>query len=173
MTTPESSADAQQRAIENYWNVARMRAKLSGMEWLTGDESAIALTPPAWALGSTPEESDELLALVLAGAKTATSSAAAVYAKEGVAPPAEGDLSIVLDGHGRPRALVVTTQVRICAFDEVDAAHAAAEGEGDLSLAYWRRVHEKFFTDELAQVGEQFNARTAVVLESIRVLDPR
>ena len=150
-----------------------MRAKLSGMEWLTGDESAIALTPPAWALGSTPEESDELLALVLAGAKTATSSAAAVYAKEGVAPPAEGDLSIVLDGHGRPRALVVTTQVRICAFDEVDAAHAAAEGEGDLSLAYWRRVHEKFFTDELAQVGEQFNARTAVVLESIRVLDPR
>src|SRR5699024_5238482 len=163
MTTPEPPADAQQRAIENYWNVARMRAKLSGMEWLTGDESAIALTQPAWALGATPEEADELLALLLAGTKTATSSAAAVYAKEGVAPPVRVDLSIVLDGDGRPRALAATTQVRLCAFDDVDAAHAAGEGEGDRSLAHWRRVHEKFFTEELAQVGEQFNSRSAVV----------
>jgi len=55
----------------------------------------------------------------------------------------------------------------------VDAAYAAAEGEGGRTLAHWRRVHEKFFTEELAQVGEQFNSRSAVVLETIRVLDPR
>ena len=30
-------------------------------------------------------------------------------------------------------------------FDEVSAEHAAAEGEGDRSLAYWRRAHQRFW----------------------------
>lgn len=150
-----------------------MRAKLTGMEWLTGKESSVALTPPAGPLGATEQQADELLELVLAGIKTATSSVQEVYAQQGIAVPEVGDLSILLDGVGRPRALVATTAVRTCAFEEVDAEHAAAEGEGDRSLAYWRRVHERFFTDELAQVGEQFTSRTAVVLERIQLLDPR
>lgn len=29
-------------------------------------------------------------------------------------------------------------------FNKVDKQHAYLEGEGDLSLAYWRRVHEAF-----------------------------
>src|SRR5699024_9422320 len=112
MTTPEPPGDAQQRALENDWDVAHMRAALLG---LPGDEAAIPLAPPAWGFGATLEEADALLAPVLAGTKLAPSSAAAVFSKDGVVPPAEGDLSIVLAGHGRPRALVATTQVRICA----------------------------------------------------------
>jgi uncharacterized protein YhfF len=30
-------------------------------------------------------------------------------------------------------------------FDEVDAAFAHDEGEGDRSLAYWRQAHEVYF----------------------------
>lgn len=124
--------------------------------------------PPAWAFGGTPEQADELLALVLAGTKTATAGALWDYQAEGEAVPASGDLSIVLDGDGRPRALLRSTDVRVVAFDD-DAEHARLEGEGDLSLEFWRRVHERFFT-EYAAHDRGFDAAMPVVLERFEVL---
>ena len=60
--------------------------------------------------------------------------------------PSPGTLSIVVDGAGKPRVLIVTTRVEVVAFDEVDAEHARLEGEGDLSLSYWRAAHQEFFS---------------------------
>ena len=34
---------------------------------------------------------------------------------------------------------------------EVSEEHAYKEGEGDRSLAYWRAVHEEFFTKEFEE----------------------
>ena len=42
------------------------------------------------------------------------------YEAVGESLPEAGDLSIVLDGAGHPRALIATTDVRIVPFDEVD-----------------------------------------------------
>ena len=33
-------------------------------------------------------------------------------------------------------------------FEEVDAAFARDEGEGDGTLAVWRKIHQAFFTEE-------------------------
>ena len=85
--------------------------------------------------------------------------------------PAPGDLSIVLDGAGRPRALVVTTGVDVVPFRDVDAAHVAAEGEGDVDR--WRTEHEELFTAELAAAGLPFAPTVPVVLERFRLLDPK
>lgn len=125
------------------------------------------LRPPAWAFGATSEQADELLGLVLDGAKTATSSSQADYVKEGQELPAPGMLGIVLDGSGHPRALVVTTESRVVPFEDVDSDHARDEGEGDGSLEQWRTVHESFFTEH-ADGG--FQPRMPVVLERFRVL---
>lgn len=38
-------------------------------------------------------------------------------------------------------------------FRDVTAEIAVAEGEGDLSLAYWREAHRSFFTPYLAELG--------------------
>ena len=62
-------------AIESFWQVARMRAKLNPTGYYTGERPLGSLRPPAWAFGATPEQADELLALVLSGIKTATSGA--------------------------------------------------------------------------------------------------
>src|SRR5699024_10727697 len=118
--------------------------------------------------GATPEQSDELLGLVLEGAKTATASSYADYAKEGEELPAPGTLGIVLDGSGHPRALVVTTEARVVPFDQVDADHARAEGEGDGSLECWREVHERFF----AEAAGGFRPDMPVVLERFEVVYP-
>ncbi|WP_324652894.1 ASCH domain-containing protein [Georgenia sp. H159] len=171
---PHGSQDeAREGAVAAYWATARKRAGLNRLDVVVGQQAIGAVQPPAWSFGSDPEEADSLLELVLAGRKTATASAAEPYAHQGVSVPAPGDLSIILDGAGRPRALIVTTSIAVVPYRDVDEAHAAAEGEGDLSLAHWRRVHEPFFRGELAEVGSTFDDTTPVVLEHFRLLDPK
>ena len=53
-------------------------------------------------------------------------------------------------------------------FGEVDAEHAAAEGEGDLSLDHWRDVHRRFF--ERSAGGEPVTDDMPVLLEEFSVL---
>lgn len=166
----EAARDA---AVEAYWATARKRAGLDRLDVVVGQQPLGAVPPPAWFFDTDPGTADALLGLVLAGQKTATSSPAQLYEWEGVPLPAPGDLSIVLDGAGRPRALVVTTDVDVVAFGDVDAGHAAAEGEGDRSVARWRRDHEAVFTAELGAAGLRLTADTPVVLERFRLLDPK
>lgn len=165
--------EAQDEAVSAYWDTARKRAGLTRLGGIVGPEALSTLEPPAWSFGASPEEADELLALVLAGTKTATSSAAAPYAELDEPVPVAGDLSIILDGHGRPRALVVTIEVSIVALRDVDDEHAAAEGEGQGTLAQWRETHEAFLREELAGIGRELDDASEVVLERFRLLDPR
>ncbi|WP_137121047.1 ASCH domain-containing protein [Segeticoccus rhizosphaerae] len=155
--------------LDAFWDIAREHASLAGVPVYTGENPFRTLRPPSWAFGATPEHADELLGLVLDGTKTATASSYTDYAEEGEQLPAPGTLSIVLDGSGHPRALVVTTDVRVVPFDQVDADHARGEGEGDRSLDHWRAVHERFF-DEHADGG--FLPDMPVVLERFRLLYP-
>lgn len=101
--------------------------------------------PEAWGFGDSPEMADELGHLVVQGIKTATCSLLWEYEMEGQALPQEGDLSIILDGAGRPLCIIETLQVRIIPYDEVDAQFAYDEGEGDRSLVGWREAHWRYF----------------------------
>jgi len=165
--------EARDAAVAAYWATARKRAGLNRLDVVVGQQALGTVQPPAWSFGSDPQEADSLLELVLSGRKTGTASAHEPYALRGEPVPTPGDLSIILDGAGRPRALIVTTEIDVVPFREVGEEHAAAEGEGDLSLAHWRRVHEPFFTAELAEVGLDFDEDAAVVCERVRLLDPK
>jgi len=128
------------------------------------------IPPVTFAFGDTPDLADELLALVLAGVKTATCGALRDFAPGGDVLPQVGRRDIVLDGAGRPAAIIETLEVAIRRFDTVDAAFARDEGEGDRSLASWRREHEAFF----ARNGG-FSPDMELVCERFRlaeILDP-
>lgn len=127
--------------------------------------------PETWAFGATPAQADELLELVLTGVKTATAASLWDHEATGDAVPARGDWSILLDGAGAPRAVIQTTDVRVAAFDEVDADHAFAEGEGDRTLARWRAVHERFWREH-SQDPRGFAPDMPVVCERFRVVHP-
>lgn len=93
-----------------------------------------------FAFGDSPEMADELLALVLSGAKTGTTSW-----------PCDPEVRVgvedtILDGRGEPAAVIRYVRVEQVPFNEATAEFAASEGEGDLSLDYWRRAHKEFFT---------------------------
>ena len=120
----------------------------------------------AWAFGGDP---DELASLVLAGTKTATASAYDAYGPDEPLPQV-GDYSVVLDSRGDARCVIRTTRVYLCPYEQVPAEHAWKEGEGDRSLAYWRKAHEAFFTEELAEVGLPFTEDRTVVCEEFTVV---
>lgn len=98
-----------------------------------------------FAFGDTPQMADELLALVLAGVKTATCGALRDFPEGSAARPQVGRRDVVLDGQGRRAAVIETVEVRVRRFDEVDEKFAADEGEGSRTLAGWREGHRAYF----------------------------
>ncbi|WP_084079356.1 ASCH domain-containing protein [Demequina sp. NBRC 110057] len=127
--------------------------------------------PEVWAFGATPAHADELLALVLAGTKTGTASSVWDYEHAGDPIPTVGDLSIILDGAGEPRALLRTTAIDTVPFDEVTAEHAHSEGEGDRTLAYWRAAHERYWREH-SESPRGFEPDMPIICERFELLFP-
>ncbi|MDU1466189.1 MAG: ASCH domain-containing protein [Streptococcus mitis] len=123
----------------------------------------------AWAFGV---DADFLADLVLRGEKTATASAYDLYALEGEPLPQEGKFDVILDSQNQAVCIVEIKKVSVQPFNQVSAQHAFKEGEGDKSLAYWRQVHEDFFTDCLGEAGLTFTPDSKVVLEEFRKVYP-
>jgi uncharacterized protein YhfF len=47
---------------------------------------------------------------------------------------------------------------------------AAQEGEGDKTLSFWRKVHRKFFTQELKAYNKKFSEEMLVICEEFEVV---
>ena len=127
----------------------------------------------SWHFCDDEQDANELGALVKAGVKTATCSLLWVYEAEGARLPEVGGLSIITDWDGRPLCIIETTEVTIRPFNEVDSTFAYDEGEGDRSLAYWRKVHWRFFGRELATIGREPTENMPLVCERFRVVWPK
>jgi len=123
----------------------------------------------AWGFGDSAEMADELAALVIKGIKTASCGSFASFQAEDPAPQI-GSYHIILNGQDVPVCVIRIVSIRLVRFCDVTAEFARKEGEGDLSLDYWRREHQGFFTragffaEEMELVAEEF-----VVVE---VVDP-
>lgn len=91
---------------------------------------------------------DRLLAAVLRGAKTATSSLAVEYLS-GEPLPRVGQRLTLMDHDGRSHGVVETTHVTIIPLHLVDDDVARDEGEGFADASEWRQGHLAFW-DEVA-----------------------
>lgn len=133
-------------------------------------ESGLEGEYEAWAFGV---DADELARLVLTGVKTATASAYPLYELEGEALPQAGEYSVILNAREEAVCIIRTEKVYVTPCRDVTAEQAWKEGEGDRSLAYWRRVHKEFFTQEMENAGLAFSEEMGVVCEEFRVVYPR
>lgn len=115
----------------------------------------------AWAFGDSPEMANELADLVVKGIKTASCGSLASFNADDAAP-GPGSYHIILNGQGVPVCVIRMVSLRLVRFCEVTEAFARKEGEGDLSLAYWREEHQAFFTregvyaEDMELVAEEF-----------------
>jgi uncharacterized protein YhfF len=122
--------------------------------------------------GDGPGMADELGALIARGVKTATCSSLWEWEAEGNPIPHVGLVTVVLDGRGEPLCIVETVEVSIRKYNEVDAEFACDEGEGDLSLTYWREAHRHFFSRALPKIGREFSEDMPLVCERFRIIHP-
>lgn len=83
---------------------------------------------------------DRLLAFVLKGSKRATCWSIADGQQTEV-----GKRMVVLDGSGKPRAVIETIILEQRRFCDVDLQFALDEGEGDETLEDWRDGHRAYF----------------------------
>ena len=120
--------------------------------------------------GDSPELMNELIQLVLIGKKTATCGSLWEWEAEGKLLPKAGDIWVELDGSGNPVCITETVEVTIRKYNEVDADFARAEGEGDLSLNYWRDAHRNFFSRVLSKVGKEFSEDMPLVCERFHLI---
>jgi uncharacterized protein YhfF len=124
----------------------------------------------AFHFGDSEEMARSLANLVLGGKKRGTAASLWSFEAEGKRVPRCGDLSVVTDFSGKPLCIIETTQVDVVPFDQVDAAFAAIEGEGDGSLAYWRECHAAYFSRECARHGRTFSPDLLVTCERFDVV---
>jgi uncharacterized protein YhfF/uncharacterized cupin superfamily protein len=124
----------------------------------------------SWPFGDSAAMAHELADLVVAGTKRATASLVWGLDHDRLPLPAAGDRSIVVEWNGTPRCLIETTRVDVIAFCDVDASFAAEEGEGDGSLAYWRREHAAFFDRECAAIGRTPTETMPIACERFRLV---
>lgn len=115
----------------------------------------------AWQIGDSPALADELATLVASGIKTASCGAFACWQAEDPAPKL-GSYNIILNGQDEPVCVIRIISLRLTRFCDVTDAFARKEGEGDLSLEYWRKEHQRFFSaagifsEEMELVAEEF-----------------
>lgn len=88
---------------------------------------------------------DRLVAAILAGDKSSTTSLLIEYEREGVPLPEVGARSVVVDSADQGVAVIEVTEVRVVPVGDIGIAHAIAEGEGYETVADWRTGHEQFW----------------------------
>ena len=106
-----------------------------------------------FSFGDSPEMADELLALVLAGKKTATVS----VILEDEQAPSVGDLSLVLDGLSTPACVIKTVHVKL-------------EGE-DENFEQWKSGNIRYWTRDAAKRGYTFTDQTPITFERFEVVE--
>ncbi len=119
----------------------------------------------AWQMGDSPELANELAALIEKGIKTASCGSYASYQKEEFAPRI-GSYNIILDGQDVPVCVTRLVSMQLVCFCDVTAELARKEGEGDLSLEYWQREHQRFFTQE-----GHFSEDMELIMEEFEVVE--
>jgi uncharacterized protein YhfF len=153
----------QDKRITDFWAracaaIPSMPADAAYQVWHFGDGGALA---------------HELAELVLRGPKRATAGLLWEAESDPNAMPVLGGYSVVTDGTGgTPLMVLRTAQIEIRPFAEVDADFAAAEGEGDGSLDYWRAAHWSYFSRRCEILGRTVSEDMPVILERFDLVYP-
>lgn len=124
-------------SVIQLWNVYR-----------AANPVAPAESPISFHFCDNQADADLCAELVVMERKRATAISLAELAGDPI--PRPGDYAIVTNWAGEAKAIIRTTSVEIRRFCEVDAIFAQDEGEGDLTLEWWRTAHEAYYRRVLA-----------------------
>lgn len=137
------------------------------------EELGVALPPGKVSVdgyGDTPDLSEALIELIRSGRKRAGTGLLWAYEHDRQRIAQVGDIEVVVDFNLQPVLVTRITQVDIVPFNQVSAAYAAVEGEGDGSLQYWRKGHWIFFCRECERIGRTPEPTMPVICSQFDVI---
>ena len=105
-------------------------------------------------------DNDKLINLVLLGKKSATTS---IYDENDL--PIINEEKILIFNNEKKACITKTIDFKIMKFKDMTEDYARLEGEGDLSLDYWKKVHHDFFKKQ----NNDFNEDSLIVFEIFKV----
>ncbi|MGH6894322.1 MAG: ASCH domain-containing protein [Dongiaceae bacterium] len=125
-----------------------------------------------WSFGDNQELCDHVLAETLAGRNRGTASLKGDYEGERGRLPQVGDVAIVTDWAGAPRAVLVTRRIDIRRYADIDEDFARAEDYVTDPLNEWREVHWAYFSRCCAELGRVASLDMPIVCERFELVYP-
>ncbi|HHL32214.1 MAG TPA: ASCH domain-containing protein [Oceanospirillales bacterium] len=126
--------------------------------------------PASFYFCSNQKAADDCAQLVVKGIKQATTSSKWHYDFKQEKFASVGDMFIITDWCGKACAIIEITHVELTNYNKITEAYAGIEGEGDQSLAHWRKVHWTHFSQEMAVCNEEPTADMPVVCEYFKTV---
>jgi uncharacterized protein YhfF len=117
-----------------------------------------------------PDITDSLLELYFSGKKNAGSSIVEDFLSAGDPLPAVGNFWICLNSLGQPSCILRTEKIVMHKFKDVPLEIAIAEGEGDLTLEYWRQVHSELYSPSIKSWGVDDINNATVITEFFSIV---
>ncbi len=121
-------------------------------------------------LGDPGPMRDRLVAAVLRGEKTATTSLEVFYTIGGTRLPRPGDRSTLVGSAGEALCVVEVTDASMLLLADVGDDVARAEGEGLRDAADWRRAHEHYWSGFLVEIRSRLGDETWSLGDGTRVV---
>lgn len=116
------------------------------------------------------KDANECADLVVQNIKRATASSLWWYELNNEALPKPGDQTIVTNWDGIALCVIEVEKVEITPFNQITPEFAETEGEGDKSLAYWKKVHWDYYHRELADSKYSPTQDMQIVCEYFKVV---
>jgi len=128
-------------------------------------EDAFVDAPKTIHFCDNEKDANECLDLVLKNIKKATSPSLLGLQLRKETLPKIGDFLVITDWDGKAKCIVKTTAVKLKPMFSIDEDYAQKEGEGDKSLAYWKKTHWEYYTRELSEFNREPRESMIVVCQ--------
>ena len=116
------------------------------------------------------KDAKECAQLTKDGIKQASSTSLWWFKKNNEDLPEVGNLYIVTDWYKIAKAIVKVVKIEQTPFNEITEEYAIAEGEGDKSLANWKKVHWDYYSREMEEFDEKPTEDLMIVCEHFETL---
>ena len=128
-------------------------------------EDAFVDAPKTIHFCDNEKDANECVDLVLKNIKKATSPSLLGLQLRNEPLPKIGDFLVITDWGGKAKCIVKTTAVKLKPMFSIDETYARKEGEGDKSLAYWKKTHWEYYTRELSEFDREPRESMIVVCQ--------
>lgn len=118
-------------------------------------EDAFVDAPKTIHFCDNEKDANECLDLVMKNVKKATSPSLLGLQLRNERLPKIGEFFVITDWSGKAKCIIKTTAVKLKPYFSIDENYALKEGEGDKSLAYWKKTHWDYYTRELSEFNRE------------------